>query len=151
MKREKPDRMNFKHRTPRHERSGPDAHAGSALRLVLATAIATAALTLLVGNLPTSASAYTQSYNCESFVGQPTCHLTAGSWHDITNVGASNYDVAGDICAQYGQLSNTYTCALSGYSILLCEPSVYQYGISETQYGDNDNISGHEDDSTSCE
>ena len=121
------------------------------LRLVLATAIATAALTLLVGNLPSSASAYTQSYNCESFINEPTCHLTAGSWHDITNVGGSNYDVAGDICVQYGTNASTYTCALSGYSILLCETSVYQYGISETEYGDNDNISGHEDDSTSCE
>jgi hypothetical protein len=119
--------------------------------LLLAVAVVTACATLLTGNFTSAASAYSQSYNCESFVGEPTCHLTAGSWYSITNVGASNYDVSGDICAQYGQLSDTYECVIGGYSILLCETSVYQYGISETEYGDSDNISGHEDDSSLCE
>lgn len=125
--------------------------ARSVPSLVLVVAVVTAALTMLIGDLPSSASAWTQSYNCESFVGQPTCHLTAGSWHDITNVGATNYDVSGDICAQYGTETGTYTCVFSGYTILLCESLVDEYGISETEYGDLDNISGHEDDSSSCE
>jgi hypothetical protein len=117
--------------------------------LAVVTAAATTAALLSAGSANT-AFAYTQDYNCETFVGQSTCHLTAGSWHNITNIGATNYDVAGDICAQYGQLSATYTCASSGYTLLLCSSTVYQYGISETLYGDNDNISGHEDDNTNC-
>ena len=106
--------------------------------------------TVALAREPGSAQAFTQSYDCQSFIGQSTCHVTAGSWHNITNVGATNYTVATDICAQYGTNSSTYTCAISGYNILLCQTTVYQYGISETQLGDKDNISGHEDDNSNC-
>jgi hypothetical protein len=117
--------------------------------LAIATTL-TASVTLLLARPPKDASAYSQAYNCETFVGQPTCHLTAGSWHNLTNVGAHNYNAAGDICAQYGTLSSTLQCS-SSYQILLCDYTspVYEYGIAETVSG-NDNISGHEDDSNTC-
>jgi hypothetical protein len=120
------------------------------LLLLAVAATLTASITLLMARQPNDAAAFSQAYNCETFIGQPTCHLTAGSWHNITNIGASNYDVPDDICAQYGQLGSTYQCS-SGYQILLCTfgPAVYEYGISETIAG-NHNISGHEDDSTTC-
>jgi hypothetical protein len=120
-----------------------------AILLLLAATLA-ASFTLLAVRPPRDASAYSQAYNCETYMRQSTCHLTAGSWYDITNVGATNYDVSGDICAEVGQLSLTYTCAGSGYSILLCGSTVDEYGISETHYGDNDNISGHEDNNSNC-
>jgi hypothetical protein len=121
-----------------------------AVALVLAGTLA-ASFTLLAVRPPSGASAYSQAYNCETFVGRPTCALTAGSWYTITNLGGTNYNVAGDICVQFGQTSSA-ACALGGYSILLCgNAPVYAYGISETFFGDKDNISGHEDNSTSCE
>lgn len=121
-----------------------------AVVLVLAGTLA-ASFTLLAVRPPAGASAYDQDYNCETFVGHLTCALTAGSWYTITNVGGSNYNVAGDICVEFGQ-SSTLACAAGGYSILLCgNAPVYAYGLSETAYGDKDNISGHEDNSTSCQ
>ncbi len=117
--------------------------------VVLASTLA-ASFTLLATRAPGDAAAYNQAYNCETFVGRSTCHLTAGSWYTITDVGATNYDVAGDICAQYGSEGYTLACALSGYSILECGSPVYEYGISETYDGDNDNISGHEDNANNC-
>jgi hypothetical protein len=106
---------------------------------------------MLASEQPQAAAAYDQAYNCQTFIGQSTCHLAAGSWYTITNVGASNYTVNDDICAQYGNLSYTLTCATSGYTILLCRSAVYEYGISETADGHNDNISGHEDNDSSCD
>lgn len=105
---------------------------------------------LLATRPPGDASAYSQAYNCETFIGKSTCHLTAGSWYAITNVGATNYDASGDICAEYGQQASTLACALGGYSILECGSAVYEYGVSETYLGDNDNISGHEDNNSNC-
>lgn len=120
------------------------------LLLVLAGTLA-ASFTLLAVRPARSASAYDQNYNCETFVGRSTCHLTAGSWYTITNVGGSNYNVSGDICVEFGGIWSTLACAGSGYSILLCgNAPVYAYGISETYLGDNDNISGHEDNNTNC-
>jgi hypothetical protein len=120
--------------------------------LLLAVGTLAASFTLLAVRPPQYAGAYDQNYNCETFVGRSTCHLTAGSWYTITNIGGSNYNVAGDICVQFGGTSLPETCALGGYSILLCgNAPVYAYGVSETYLGDNDNISGHEDNSTtSC-
>jgi len=133
-------------RLPRRRR--PDLFAV----LLVAAGTLAASFTLLVARAPNDASAYYQSYNCESFVGRATCSLTAGSWSTLTNVGASNYNVAGDICAQFGGTSLPVSCTLGGYSIVYCGNSpVWSYGISETWYGDNDNISGHEDNYTnSC-
>lgn len=120
-----------------------------AVVLVLAGTLA-ASFTLLAVRPPNDASAYSQAYNCETFVGRSTCALTAGSWYTITNIGGTNYNVAGDICVQFGQAS--LAACSGGYSILLCgNAPVYAYGISETFYGDKDNISGHEDNSTSCQ
>jgi hypothetical protein len=134
-------------RQRRARRRGP----GSFAVLLVVAATLSASFILVAVRPVTGASAYNQAYNCQTFVGHPTCHLTAGSWYTITNIGATNYSVGGDICAQYGQLNYTLACAGSGYSILLCgNAPVYQYGISATYYGDNDNISGHEDNSTTC-
>jgi len=120
-----------------------------AVALALAGTLA-ASFTLLAVRPPSDAAAYSQAYNCETFVGRSTCALTAGSWYTITNIGGTNYNVADDICVQFGQTS-TAACS-AGYSILLCgNAPVYAYGISETFYGDKDNISGHEDNSTSCQ
>ncbi|MGD1050015.1 MAG: hypothetical protein ABR947_02965 [Solirubrobacteraceae bacterium] len=114
-----------------------------------------ASFALLAMRPPSDASAWNQAYNCESFVGRATCNLTAGSWHNITNVGGSNYTVAGDLCVEYGGIWGGYTCLINGYSLVVCNYTypyapVYAYGISLTQYGDNDNISGHEDDNSTC-
>ncbi len=115
----------------------------------LLVAVICAATTALATASPVAA--YYQAYNCQSFVGQSTCHLTAGGWATIRNVGATNYSASGDICAGYGTNGGSYQCT-SGFTILLCSyPSgVYQYGVSKTYYGDNDNISGHEDDYSNC-
>ena len=134
-------------RQRRARRRGPGAFA----LLLLVAATLSASFILVAARPVTGASAYNQAYNCQTFVGHPTCHLTAGSWYTITNIGATNYSVGGDICAQYGQEYWSLACAGSGYSILMCgNAPVYAYGISETYYGDNDNISGHEDNSTTC-
>lgn len=133
-----------------HDRSAHGRRPSPFAILLLVAATLAASLTLLAVRPPKDAAAYSQSYNCETFIGQSTCHLTAGSWYAITNVGATNYNVSGDICAQVGQLSLTYTCASSGYSILLCGSSVYEYGISETYRSDNENIAGHEDNNSNC-
>jgi hypothetical protein len=135
---------------PRRLRARRSGLTPFSVALVLAGTLA-ASFTLLAVRPPAGASAYDQDYNCETFVGHPTCALTAGSWYTITNLGGTNYNVAGDICVQFGQ-SSLAACALGGYSILLCgNAPVYAYGISETLYGDKDNISGHEDNSTSCQ
>ena len=133
-------------RQSRH-RWGPSPFA---VLLVLAATLA-ASFTLLAVRPPKDASAYNQSYNCETFVGRSTCSLTAGSWYTITNIGGTNYNVSGDICIEYGHIPSSLICAGSGYSILLCgNVPVYAYGLSETYWGDSDNISGHEDSYTSC-
>ena len=132
---------------------GQRAHRGPSLfvALLLVAATLSASFTLLAVRPPKDASAYNQAYNCETFVGRSTCNLTAGSWYTITNIGGTNYNVAGDICVQFGGTSLPVACTFGGYSILLCGNSpVHAYGISETWLGDNDNISGHEDNSTSC-
>jgi hypothetical protein len=124
---------------------------GSFVALLLLAGTLAASFTLLAVRPPSDASAYDQAYNCETFVGRSTCSLTAGSWYTITNVGGSNYNVAGDICVAFGGVADSTACALGGYSILFCGNSpVHAYGISETYLGDNDNISGHEDNYTSC-
>jgi hypothetical protein len=125
-----------------------------AAALVAAGTLA-ASFALLATRAPSDASAWTQSYNCQSFVGRSTCSLTAGSWHNITNVGGTNYSVAGDLCVLYGGVGNGNTCLVTGYSLTVCNYTypyspVYAYGISDTFNGDNDNISGHEDDNSTC-
>jgi hypothetical protein len=125
-----------------------------AVALVAAGTLA-ASVALLATRAPSDASAWSQAYNCESFVGRSTCSLTAGSWHNLTNVGGSNYNVGGDLCVEYGGVWAGYTCLINGYSLVVCNYTypyspVYAYGISLTQYGDNDNISGHEDDNSTC-
>jgi hypothetical protein len=125
-----------------------------AVALVAAGTLA-ASVALLATRAPSDAAAWTQSYNCQSFVGRATCNETAGSWHNITNVGGANYNVGGDICVEYGGIWNGYTCLVTGYSLVVCDYTypyspVYAYGISLTQYDDNDNISGHEDDNSNC-
>jgi hypothetical protein len=124
-----------------------------AVALVAAGTLA-ASFALLAMKAPSNASAWSQSYNCQSFVGRSTCDLTAGSWHNITNVGGANYSVAGDLCVEYGGIWRGLTCLVTGYSLVVCNYTypyspVDAYGISET-YGDNDNISGHEDDNNTC-
>lgn len=129
------------------------AHRGPSLfvALLLVAATLSASFTLLATRPPKDASAYNQAYNCETFIGRSTCSLTAGSWYTITNVGGTNYNVSGDICVQYGHIPSSLVCLGSGYSLLLCgNAPVYQYGISETYWGDDDNISGHEDNNTNC-
>jgi hypothetical protein len=99
------------------------------------------------------ADAYYQSYNCQSFVGQSTCNQTAGSWSTLTNVGATNWSVGGDICDAWGNLkSSTESCysSGSGQTILECSGSTYGYGWSGTYWGDSWNISGHEDNYSGC-
>jgi hypothetical protein len=124
---------------------------GPFVALALLAGTLAASFTLLAVRPPNDASAYDQAYNCETFVGRSTCSLTAGSWYTITNVGGTNYNVAGDICVQFGGVANSTACALGGYSILFCgNAPVHAYGISETFLGDDDNISGHEDNYTSC-
>lgn len=119
--------------------------------LLVAAGTLAASLTLLAAQAPNDASAYNQAYNCESFVGRSTCALTAGSWYTLTNLGATNYTVDGDICAQFGGTSLPVSCTLGGYTILYCgNAPVWSYGIAETWYGDSDNISGHEDNYSSC-
>jgi len=135
---------------PRRRKRAPSPFA---VALVAAGTLA-ASFGLLAMRPPSNASAWSQSYNCQSFVGHPTCSLTAGSWHNITNVGGTNYSVAGDLCVEYGGVWSGYTCLVTGYSLVVCNYTypyapVYAYGISET-YGDNDNISGHEDDNSTC-
>jgi hypothetical protein len=124
-----------------------------AVALVAAGTLA-ASVALLAMRPPSDASAWNQSYNCQSFVGRSTCDVTAGSWHNITNVGGSNYSVAGDLCVEYGGIWEGLTCLVTGYSLVVCNyvypyAPVYAYGISSTN-GDNDNISGHEDDNSNC-
>ncbi len=123
---------------------------GPFVALLVAAGTLAASFTLLAVRPPEPASAYDQNYNCETFVGRSTCSLTAGSWYTITNIGGTNYNVAGDICVAFGATPWSVTCTGSGYSILLCgNAPIYSYGISETWFDDNDNISGHEDNGTS--
>jgi hypothetical protein len=135
-----------------HRRRRPPSLFAAAL---VAAGTLAASFALLATRAPSDASAWSQAYNCESFVGRSTCSLTAGSWHNITNVGGSNYNVSGDLCVLYGGVGNGEACLDSGYSITVCNYTypyspVYAYGISLTEYGDNDNISGHEDDNSTC-
>ena len=99
------------------------------------------------------AGAYDQSYNCETFVGQPTCNQTAGAWYSLTNVGGTNWSVAGDVCVAWGNLkSSTLQCAINGANTTLeCAGSAtYGYGWAETKDGGDWNLSGHEDNYASC-
>jgi hypothetical protein len=101
----------------------------------------------------TRADAYDQNYNCETFVGQSTCNQTAGSWYSLTNVGGTNWSVTGDVCVAWGNLkSSTLQCATGGASTTLeCAGSAtYGYGWAGTQDGRDWNLSGHEDNYTSC-
>lgn len=105
--------------------------------------------------VPSAGASYDQSYNCQSFVGQSTCNQTAGSWYSLTNVGATNWSVGGDICDAWGNLKpTTEECYASGgaQTILECSSSgtLYGYGWSGTYWGDKWNISGHEDNYASC-
>jgi hypothetical protein len=123
---------------------------GPFVALLLLAGTLAASFTLLAVRPPSDAAAYDQAYNCETFIGHSTCSLTAGSWSTITNIGGTNYNVAADICVQFGGIPYSTACS-GGYSILFCgNAPVHSYGISETFLGDNDNISGHEDNYTNC-
>ena len=121
---------------------------------LLALAACPAALAVLVADAaPVSpAVAYYQSYNCESFVGQPTCNQTAGSWHTLTAVGGTNWDVGGDVCVAWGNLRPaTEQCAANGAnSTISCRSATYGYGWAGSHDGENWNLSGHEDDYGGC-
>jgi hypothetical protein len=120
---------------------------------VLAALASASLVTVSLSTAVTPAGAYLQDYNCQSFVGQSTCSQTAGSWYTITNVGATDWSVGGDICDAFGNMkSTTETCysSGSGQTILECAGAVYSYGWSGTYWGDKWNISGHEDNYSGC-
>jgi hypothetical protein len=131
------------------------SRASLAVAFVVAGLTTASLATFASSSAVSSAQAYNQTYNCESFVGQSTCKQTAGSWYSITNVGATNWSVGGDICDAWGNLkSTTETCYSSGggQTILECSTTgaIYGYGWSGTYWGDGWNISGHEDDNAGC-
>jgi hypothetical protein len=136
-------------------RLGVYATRASLGTVLVVVALAMASLATLASSSVSPALAYDQSYNCASFVGQSTCNQTAGSWYSITNVGATNWSVGGDICDAWGNLkSSTETCysSGSGQTILECSTTgaLYGYGWAGTYWGDDWNISGHEDNYSSC-
>lgn len=124
-------------------------------RVALAvTALAAAGIgTLASSAVGPAAASYYQTYNCQSFVGRSTCNQTAGSWWTLTNVGATNWSVGGDICDAWGNIGSTKECFSggTGETLLECYTSaMYGYGWAGTYWGDSWNISGHEDNYTSC-
>jgi hypothetical protein len=121
---------------------------------LLSLAACPAVLAVLVADAAavSPADAYYQSYDCESFVGQPTCNQTAGSWYTLTAVRGTNWDVSNDVCVAWGNLrSQTEQCASLGSDwTISCRSATYGYGWAGTQDGADWNISGHEDDYSGC-
>jgi hypothetical protein len=123
------------------------------LALVITALIFAGVGTLASSAVAPASGSYYQAYNCESFVGRSTCNQTAGSWWTLTNVGATNWSVGGDICDAWGNIAWTMECYISGtpQTILECYSSgMYGYGWAGTYWGDDWNISGHEDNYTTC-